>query len=89
LSKVQIIIKIQQEAISTTTISNDWEGWKWLKTGEGKSNPRICVLNRRLWEDLEFICAFTKAIVKAIRYLHTDFPSLGEIYETMDGIIAN
>ena len=46
------------------------------------------MLGNDWWADCAYLVSFLSPIVEVIRYIDTDFPSLGEIYETFDSMLG-
>ena len=45
------------------------------------------VIGDEWWDTVEYVLAFSKAIVDLLRMLDTDKPSLGEVFEGIDSMI--
>jgi hypothetical protein len=63
-------------------VTPGWSRWVESETYEGKK-IRLKILDNDWWIDCGYLVSLLCPIVEVIRYIDTDSPSLGEIYETL------
>ena len=63
-----------------------WNQWRQSQTERAQGVKRL-VVDDEWWDKVEYLLAFTKAIVDLLCMFDTDKPSLGEVYEGIDSMI--
>ena len=71
------------------------ESWKVLKDRATSTSERIdfqdvedTVLDGQFWVSVKFVLQFTKPIYYMIRFVDTDKPVIGEVYEQMENMLG-
>ncbi|XP_059076140.1 uncharacterized protein LOC131875543 [Cryptomeria japonica] len=67
-------------------INGLWSVWKQAQT-ERALKVRALILDEKWWDNVEYVLNFTEPIMSMIRYVDTDRPCLGEIYDGMDCMV--
>ncbi|KAH9289309.1 hypothetical protein KI387_033426, partial [Taxus chinensis] len=76
-----------QEALQLMMVNQEWGRWLETNTSEGKGVKQK-ILDDDWWTTVRYVCSFISLVVGVIRYVDTDSPSLGEIYETFDNMLG-
>ncbi|KAH9293455.1 hypothetical protein KI387_041340, partial [Taxus chinensis] len=76
-----------QEALQLMMVNQEWGRWPEANTSEGKGVKQK-ILDDDWWTTVRYVCSFISPVVGVIRYVDTDSPSLGEIYETFDSMLG-
>ncbi|KAH9298202.1 hypothetical protein KI387_029884, partial [Taxus chinensis] len=72
-------------ALCSTVVSDAWAAWR-QSTSETAVEVRKMVLDNLFWVDVKFVVDFIQPICEVIRFVDSDKPCLGEVYEEIDSM---
>jgi hypothetical protein len=61
----------------------EWQDYRYSKREDGRAIARV-VYNDSFWEGLVEICLVSEPLVKVLRLVDSDKPTMGYLYEDMD-----
>eukprot|EP00253_Pinus_taeda_P003127 PITA_03127 len=87
-SHIIVLTRLMQvkDALQSMVCSSLWNQWRQSQSDRAQAMKRL-VVDDEWWDKVEYLLAFTKAIVDLLHMFHTDMPNLGEVYEGIDSMI--
>eukprot|EP00253_Pinus_taeda_P027883 PITA_27883 len=79
---VEVYVSLQY-----VVVSSEWNAWTESKSPQAKK-IREMLLNEDWWADCRYVVSFTAPIVELFKYVDSDSPSLGEIYDCIDTMVG-
>lgn len=73
-------------SLQATVVSSEWNAWNESKSPQAKKIREM--LNGDWWVDCRYVVFFTTTIVELIKYVDSNSPTLGEIYECIDIMVG-
>lgn len=72
-------------ALCSTVVSDAWAAWRQSSLNDAVE-VRGMILDDRFWADVKFVVNFMQPICEVIKFVDSDKPCLGEIYEEIDSM---
>jgi hypothetical protein len=63
---------------------DEWHGLSFSRKLEGEAICRLVAYQESFWMGVEEVCAISKSLVKVLRLVDGDKPTMGYLYEAMD-----
>jgi hypothetical protein len=65
-------------------LSDEWHGLSFSRKPEGEAICRLVSYQESFWAGVEEVCAISEPLVKVLRLVDGDKPTMGYLYEAMD-----
>lgn len=73
-------------SLQAIVVSSECNAWNESKSPQAKK-IREMLLNEDWWADCRYVVSFTTPIMELIKYVDSNSPALGEIYECIDTMV--